>query len=140
MRSFLIALLIFLGCGQAWAADIAPEQAFARASAGELLIVDVRQPEEWRETGMAPGAVGVPLRHPAGEAGLVADIDAIVGGDRDRPLALVCRSGRRSAQAAEILRANGFTQVYNVSGGMLGGGGQAGWVEKRLPVEPCREC
>ena len=38
---------------------------------------------------------------------------------RDRPIVAVCRAGSRSAQATVILREAGFTNVANLSGGML---------------------
>jgi rhodanese-related sulfurtransferase len=41
----------------------------------------------------------------------------------------VCRSGGRSARAAEELARRGFRHLYNLRGGMLA------WTEARLPVE-----
>jgi rhodanese-related sulfurtransferase len=38
---------------------------------------------------------------------------------KDRPIVTVCRSGARSAQATVLLGKAGFTQVANLSGGML---------------------
>ena len=38
---------------------------------------------------------------------------------QDKPVAVICRSGRRSAAAAEILQKAGFSYVKNVDGGML---------------------
>ncbi len=38
--------------------------------------------------------------------------------DKEQPIVLICRSGNRSAKAAELLEGLGFTKVYNVTGGM----------------------
>jgi rhodanese-related sulfurtransferase len=73
------------------------------------LLVDVREPAEV-ETGMLRGSINIPL------AGFP---DACGRLDRSRPVALVCRSGGRSARAAEALVAAGFADVVNLTGGML---------------------
>ena len=48
---------------------------------------------------------------------------------KDQPIVAVCRSGIRSATACAVLGKQGFTQVYNLTGGM-----QA-WQKNNLPVE-----
>ena len=48
--------------------------------------------------------------------------------DRDKPVLVICRSGGRSASAAMHLVDQGFTQVYNLRGGMLA------WADAGLPV------
>lgn len=39
--------------------------------------------------------------------------------DKDKPVIVYCRSGRRSASSAIILKDNGFTEIYNLKGGIL---------------------
>ena len=61
MRKFLsglLSVLIGLLSIPAGAADglIAADEAYAAAGRGELLIIDVRTPAEWRETGIPEGA------------------------------------------------------------------------------------
>ena len=73
-------------------------------------LVDVREPDEVA-AGMLPGAVNIPM------SGFV---DRIAELDPDRPVVLVCRSGQRSGRVAEYLAGNGFTEVVNLTGGMLG--------------------
>lgn len=87
-----------------------------------LHIVDVRQPAEYTgELGHIPGAVLVPL-------GALAT--AASAWDPAAPIVLVCRSGGRSGSAAAQLVAAGFSQVMNMSGGMLA------YRAAGLPVEP----
>ena len=75
---------------------------------GDDLLVDVREDDEWA-AGHAPEAVHLPL------SALVARVDELPA---DRPLAVVCRVGSRSAQAAGWLLAQG-RPARNVDGGML---------------------
>jgi len=120
--------------------DIAPDVAFAKSKAGEVLLIDVRTPQEWRQSGLPQGAQPVTLDDPAGLEGFVAAVRAVVGGDEDRPVALICASGRRSLRAKAALEAAGFTEVYNVVGGMFGKDGNVGWTQQSLPTEACTHC
>ncbi len=78
---------------------------------GNVQVIDVREPGEFTGSlGRIKSATLIPL----GE--LVRRMDEI---DRVRPVVAVCRSGARSAQAVVILQKAGFTDVANLSGGML---------------------
>ncbi|AEB12285.1 rhodanese-like domain-containing protein [Marinithermus hydrothermalis] len=72
------------------------------------VIVDVRPPERFAH-GSLDGAVNLPL-------------ERIQQGDhdlpKDRPLLLVCQIGRMSELAALYLEAEGYTEVYNLAGGL----------------------
>jgi rhodanese-related sulfurtransferase len=64
----------------------------------------------------------------------------LVGGDLQRPLLLICRSGHRSLYAGEALEAAGFASVINVLEGFEGPldddfhrGTQGGWRHHGLP-------
>lgn len=48
---------------------------------------------------------------------------------KSKPLIVACRSGHRSSGACNILSQNGFTDVYNLAGGM------SAWEQANLPVE-----
>ncbi|MDZ4760587.1 MAG: rhodanese-like domain-containing protein [Alphaproteobacteria bacterium] len=98
---------------------------------GTALLIDVREPEEWTQTGVPRGAALAPISR----TDFVENVLASVGGDRTRPVALICRSGTRSMKAADVLAAAGFTNVTNVGDGMIGREGVgAGWLASRLPV------
>lgn len=80
-------------------------EAARRLVAAGVRVVDVRTPEEYAE-GHVPGALNIPfdelaLRH--GEIGPPAT-----------PVLLYCRSGRRSAIAADTLAAQGFSAVWDM--------------------------
>ena len=85
-----------------------------------LRVLDVRQPQEIAQ-GTVPSAEGVPLHT------LPLRLSEL---DRCATLVLVCRSGARSAQACMFLYQQGFENVYNLRGGMIG------WVQSGLAVGP----
>jgi len=147
MRAMLTgATLMLLGLFFAPAAPalgeeiMTPATALARAEAGSVLLVDVRRPREWRDTGVAVPAREVTMHQETGPRGFLADMVAAVGGDKSMPVALICASGVRTSWASRFLSANGFSEVYNVKEGMLGRGGDTGWIKRGLPTRPCESC
>jgi monothiol glutaredoxin len=86
---------------------IMPADAAQRVNTGSLVIVDVRPADE-----RAHAALSLPFAHFDDGA---EEIEAM---DKATPLAFLCHSGGRSGQAAEHFRALGFTEVYNISGGI----------------------
>ncbi len=103
--------------------DLAPQLTPAEAGAAlrddGALAVDVREPEEWR-AGHMEGSLWIPLGELQARAGELP---------RDRPLVVVCRSGSRSAYAADALVAAGW-DARNLAGGLRG------WAAAGLPLEP----
>lgn len=110
----------------------APE-AFARAKAGQLTIVDIRTPAEWRQTGIGQGVIRIDMRSP----GFVQQLLAKVGGDKNAPVGLICRTGNRTTQMQKVLQRVGFTNVVNIKEGMAGSAAGPGWIRQGLPLEPC---
>ncbi|KAA2243479.1 rhodanese-like domain-containing protein [Chitinophaga agrisoli] len=92
--------------------NITPEELKQRMDNGDALnIVDVREPHEHEEFNI--GGTLVPL----GEirAMQVDEIEDL----KDQEVIVYCRSGNRSGQAAMILETMGFTNIKNLTGGML---------------------
>ena len=84
-------------------------------------LIDIREPDELRgELGHAAGVENIPL-------GRIEQ--AAQTFQKDEPIVLVCRSGRRSAQAAQALAAAGHRCIMNMAGGMIA------WNQAGLPVE-----
>jgi len=117
--------------------DLSASEAERMAAAGELILIDIRTPEEWRQTGVPAGAKRGNLHHPGGAQGFGDAVLAQVGGDRQAPIGLICRSGNRSTQALKLLKSQGFTRLFNVREGMAGSGAGPGWLKRGLPVVPC---
>jgi rhodanese-related sulfurtransferase len=70
----------------------------------------------------------------------VQQILATVDGNKDAPIAIICRTGNRTTYVQKALQEQGFTQVYNVKEGMAGSAAGPGWVRRGLPVEACQTC
>ena len=87
--------------------EATPAEAHERLVQGEGILVDVRDPHEWR-TGHAAGARHIPLAELPRRVAELA---------RERPVYLICASGGRSLAAAEMLHNVGFVCPINVSGG-----------------------
>ena len=108
--------------------------------------VDVRSTPEY-DGGHPAGALNVPLLHPDPATRQMQpnlDFLAVFKATQaaDAKLLLGCQMGGRSARAAEILAAAGYTDVSNVLGGFGGARDRAtgqvlheGWAEAGLPVE-----
>jgi len=120
---------------------ITADQAFARARASELTLIDIRSPEEWRRSGVAAGALRISMHAPGGEAAFARAVLRAVGGDKSKPIAVICAIGTRSRWAQRFLAGQGHTRVQDVSEGMFGRGKNLpGWIRRGLPVKPCATC
>jgi len=96
---------------QVRATNITSEQAQSMLEGGGIIIIDVREQNEF-DAGHIPNAILMPL----GDLARLA-VDAI--SDKTQPVLVYCRSGARSATAAQMLIDMGFTAVYNLDGGIL---------------------
>lgn len=97
-RSFLLAptLVLALG-GAAQAADMSAEEALQAAREQRVVLVDVRTPAEWKQTGVAPGAARISVtEHPQGDSGFVAEVAALLRGDRSRTRLAGARTADRA--------------------------------------------
>lgn len=98
-------------------------------------MIDIRRPDEWRATGVIAGSHLITAFDGEGRLRptFIAEVAAVSA--PDRPLALLCRSGNRSAVAARLLTGeSGFRAVYDVAGGIND------WLRVGRPVENCRSC
>lgn len=132
----VLALLSAAACSPDSGPTLSAAEAHARARAGTLTLIDIRRPEEWRQTGVAEDALRINMVHPKGTVGFVGQVAAEVEGDTGAPIGLICRTGNRSRQMQRALREAGFTEVYNVEEGMAGSRGGPGWIARGLPIEP----
>ncbi|WP_425432488.1 molybdopterin-synthase adenylyltransferase MoeB [Granulicella rosea] len=101
--------------------QISVEELKARQDAGDKpFILDVREPHEYQIVNM-----GAPLI-PLGEVAL----RSVELGDKNQEIIIHCKSGARSQKAAVALKNAGFTNVKNLSGGILA---WADKIDKTLP-------
>ncbi|WP_204115724.1 rhodanese-like domain-containing protein [Shimia biformata] len=103
--------------------------------AGELILIDIRRPDEWEATGVAKGAWPLDMRQQAFGGWLIETIAR----NPDRRIAIICRTGNRSGQLQTILKKNNINDVLDVSEGMVGGPNGKGWIASGLPVVSAAE-
>lgn len=134
-------LVLALGaCSAQSGPTLSASEAYQKARAGELTLIDIRRPDEWRQTGVAEGALRINMVHPQGVRGFIRQVSAEIGGQRDAPIALICRTGNRTTHMQKALQEAGFTNVYHVPEGMVGSRAGPGWIARGLPVDPCKTC
>jgi rhodanese-related sulfurtransferase len=101
-------------------ADIGVEEAHRRWAGGELVIIDCREEPEFDATHVE-GTTLIPMSE------FLARVEEL---PKDQPLAIICRTGARSAQVADYLTATGeHGEVDNVAGGIVA------WAAAGLPYE-----
>ena len=86
----------------------------------DALVVDVRETAEW-SAGHIPNARHIALGHLDKH---LSEIEKY----KDKPIVVVCASGNRSGAACGTLKKAGFTQVFNLSGGI------GAWTDANLPL------
>ena len=138
MAAATLMLLSINACSQDSGPTLTAPDAFAQAQAGKLTLIDIRRPDEWKQTGVAKDALQINMAQ--GDASFVAQVTAETGGDKNAPIGLICRTGNRTTQMQRVLTDAGFTQVYNIKEGMAGSGAGPGWIARGLPVETCERC
>jgi rhodanese-related sulfurtransferase len=126
-----------------YAGSVTPATAWDLFNAGDAVLVDVRSNEERHFVGHVPGAVHVAwatgtslTRNPR----FVRELEAKVS--KESLVFLLCRSGKRSALAAEAATKAGFSHVFNILEGFEGEinedkhrGLTGGWKFHQLPWE-----
>ncbi len=116
------------------------DDALRLANQNKVTIVDVRSQGEWQQSGIPAGAARVTIHNRRGPQGFLEEILKLTGGKRDAPLAMICARGTRSSAAAHYLRGQGFSNIYDISVGMLGRDDRPGWLKRGLPIESCGAC
>ena len=108
------------------------EQAYKAVQAGEILLVDVRRPDEWQRTGIADGAIQIDMRRPD-------FIDVLKKARLSKehlPVAVICARGVRSKHMTGVITGAGIGPIIDIPEGMLGSSGGPGWLARQLPIKP----
>ncbi len=112
---------------------IGVKEAYRRAAEGSIVLVDIRLPSEWLQTGIGVNAIAITMHQ-----SLYKFVDALkkAAGGNSRPIALICAEGVRSSAMQSTLKQFGFKGVIDVHEGMVGGPSGPGWIKAGLPVTP----
>ena len=112
--------------------SLTADEAHQHATAQEILLIDIRRPDEWDLTGIGQGAVPLDMRRDD----FTSALRELAGDELGRPIALICARGVRSShQSAQMIEA-GFMQIIDIPEGMLGSGSGPGWLARGLPIYP----
>ena len=103
---------------------VSPAEAAKLVAAGKAVLVDVREPSEWAESGVAAPAVLLPKSE--FDAGLIGEWKGFLAQTGDKQIILYCRSGMRAGVVAAALAKQGHA-VANA-------GGFKDWQAAGLPV------
>ena len=119
MWKFYLSIVLLLTCcmylrpKQNSMSDLSQnEWANALVEHPEAVVLDVRTEDEF-ESGHIPNALNIDLRMGTGF------IDKVNALDKNKSYYVYCRSGARSAQAVQVMRDLGFSETYNLIGGIL---------------------
>ncbi|WP_372885186.1 rhodanese-like domain-containing protein [Shimia sp.] len=137
-RDFLIGLgaaVVLPSLAVAEGGVLSAGQAMQGLADGTLILIDLRTPEEWQDTGVARGAWPLDMtQHSFG-----GDLLRVIERNPQHQVAVICRTGRRSAYMVEVLERNGIHGVLDVSEGMAGGRNGRGWIPSGLPTVTAEE-
>jgi rhodanese-related sulfurtransferase len=97
-----------------------PTAAIRIMNGKDAMVLDVREASDYGN-GHLKNAKNIPL------SALHDKLDEL-SGYRTKPVLTYCRSGNLSGKACRLLKKSGFTEVYNISGGI------AGWQDANLPL------
>ncbi len=129
----VLAVMIFAGtAANAEITKMTPDVAREAALAGEIVLIDIRRPEEWAETGVPDVALMLDMT----SKDFLTKLTAIRIQSPDIPLAFTCRTGNRSNYLTGELEKLGFSGIIDVVGGMSGSRTDKGWARRGLPVRP----
>jgi phage shock protein E len=114
----LLTLLAAPACAGSGDGENTPALARRLVREQGALLLDVRSAAEF-ESGHVDGARLVPHDEVGGR---IDEIASLLDGDRNKPIVVYCRSGKRSKKAKQTLEQAGFTQVVDL-------GGMSSWCE-----------
>jgi rhodanese-related sulfurtransferase len=136
LRAVLFSLMLTASLMTAYAQDtplnMTPLDTAKLVAEKKAILIDIRTPEEWKETGVAEGAHKLDMNDPM----FTAKLSKLMDGDRTKPVALICRTANRTRTVqAALMQQGGYTRVINVEGGMIGNSADKGWIAHGLPVK-----
>ena len=132
LQSVLLLAVISAGAVNAQTALLTVDAAHEAAQSGSIILVDIRTPEEWSQTGIAEGAIALDMTAKT----FISNLIALREHHPETQIALICATGGRSAYLNRYLWKNGFKNTADVSEGMLGSRAGPGWLKAGLPIYP----
>jgi rhodanese-related sulfurtransferase len=115
------SVLLLAGCSSSSnAVDLSVTEFSSKVAEAGIITLDVRTPGEFNE-GHIDGAQLIDFQ----SGNFESEIETL---DKSKTYAVYCRSGSRSGQAVKIMSDAGFTNIYNLDGGVID------WANAGLPL------
>ena len=136
MKKLYVTLVFGILLGLSTMLSMAGEQlsaptALKKAQAGELVLIDIRRPSEWKESGIASIAIPLSMH----ENGFLEGLAKIKQANSGKKIALICATGGRSAYLQSELEKRGLGTTIDITEGMFGNGQAPGWLKRGLPLK-----
>jgi len=130
LQSVMLLLLLATQPLMAKPLLMSAKTAHQSAQNGEIILVDIRTPEEWLETGIGEGAIALDMTSKR----FITSLVKLRQTYPEKQIAFICATGGRSSYLIRYLTKNGFGNTADVSEGMLGSRAGPGWLKIGLPI------
>jgi len=127
--STLLALISVAALAFSPKTDITNENTLIKMDLGELILIDIREENEWKASGVAKGAITMSMNDPK----FLEAMNKLRTENPNKTLAFICASGNRSGIVQAELAKRGFSNIYSVFGGTTGNG-ISGWIKDGYPI------
>jgi len=117
LKNIILLLLFLFSFSNADVTTQYPSQTIINS---KIPIVDIRTPQEWRETGLIQGAIPIMFFNQRGKYNIKAFLQELNSKvDTAKPFALICRTGSRTKMVAAFLAEELHYKVTDLTGGMM---------------------
>ena len=134
MFRFILPIAVLLAVGAPLRAQVVETDSgeLPRLMAEDVVVIDIRRPDEWKRTGVIEGSHAMTFFDAKGKYDVKAWMSKLTPvAASDRKVAIVCHSGGRSRPVARFLhKGMGYPRVYDVRDGV------AGWIAAKRPTVP----
>jgi len=115
-------------------AEVTNQRASQELLDSKIPIVDIRTPQEWKETGLLQGSITIMLFDEKGNYDLKLFLDQLNKAvDTNKPFAIICRTGSRTSVLAPFLSKKMHYNVVNIKDGIMYA------MYKKLPITPYKK-
>jgi rhodanese-related sulfurtransferase len=112
---------------------ISVKEAYQLSLENKIQLIDIRRPGEWRSTGVARTATPITMHQ--NFKTFLSQLRRTTKAGSGAPVALICARGHRSRYMQKMLKKAGYTNIVDVTEGMLGSRRGPGWLKTGLPTK-----
>ncbi len=105
-------------------------QAMEKISSGSLVLIDIRTPQEWKQSGIPEPAIPLSLQ----DRQFIPKLNRIRSENPNKEIAIICAVGGRTAFVQREMTRRKLGTVIDVSEGMMGNKRGQGWIKRGLPL------